>query len=562
MARWTCPRCDRQFGRANQSHTCALGNTVDASFAGRPVTLVESYWPPDRSGEILDLTVGAALRAAAAGSPDRVAIIDGATGRRFTYAEVLERAEAVARGLLGRFAPGEHVAVWGPSIAEWVFVQLGSALAGTVLVTVNPAYKPAELQYVLGQSNAAGIFLLPEFRGNPMAQSVAQVQADLPALREVLVLTELDELIATGSADLALPTVSPHDPVALLYTSGTTGFPKGALQHHRGQVNNGRLTATRLTVEPGDVWVSPMPLFHAGGCVLAVMGAMTREATLVLMPIFDPGIALDLIEGEGAKIFGGVPTMLIAVMEHPSFPTRDLSSLRVVASGGAPVPAELVRRIEATLGVQFGIVFGQTECSAVATQTRLDDTPDDKSETVGQPLPHTEVKVIDPADGAIVAPGVLGEVCIRGYCVMLGYHNMADATAETIDADGWLHTGDLGTLDERGYLKIEGRLKDMVIRGGENIYPREIEAVLFEHPAVADVAVVGVPDDKWGEQLCAFIRLAGDETPSQQELRSYVRDHLAPYKTPQYWEFISEFPLTPSGKVQKFVLREQWIKSR
>jgi len=276
---------------------------------------------------------------------------------------------------------------------------------------------------------------------------------------------------------------------------------------------------------------------------------------------FDPGLVLELIETERVDVMGGVPTMLIAMMEHPDFTTRDLSSLRSVLSGGATVPAELVRRIESTLGVRFGIVYGQTEASPVITQTRLDDTPADKAETIGQPQPQQEVKVVDPVTGAIVPPGAVGEICSRGYNTMLGYFEMPEATAETIDGDGWLHTGDLGTMDERGYLRIEGRLKDMVIRGGENLYPREIEELLFTHPAVADVAVVGVPDDTWGEELAAVVRRApGHAEVTEQELRSFVRERLAPQKAPRLWAFVDELPLTPSGKVQKFVLRERLTK--
>jgi fatty-acyl-CoA synthase len=268
---------------------------------------------------------------------------------------------------------------------------------------------------------------------------------------------------------------------------------------------------------------------------------------------------LELIETERATFFGGVPTMLIDIIEHPDFGRRDLSSLQVVASGGAPVPAELVRRVQDALGVQFGIVFGQTECSAVATQTSLDDTPEDKAETVGQPLPQLEVKIVDPISGDTLAPRLLGELCIRGFLVMHGYYDMPEATAATIDADGWLHTGDLGTMDERGYCRVEGRLKDMIIRGGENIYPREIEAVLHTHPAISDVAVVGVPDERWGEQVAAFVRLVEGSSATPDELFAFVREHLAAYKTPRHWVFVDTFPLTGSGKVQKFALRERFV---
>ena len=530
------------------------------------MALTLSHWPADTSEPVLDLTVGDLLRQTAAACPERTALIAGVPDvegrRRWTYAELLVEAEEVARALLLRFSPGERVAVWAPNIPEWVLLELGAALAGIVLVTVNPAYRPAELSYVLRQSGASGIFLVPEFRGNPMRASLDTVRADLPALREVVSFEDWEGFVAeVRGSTVELPAVRPEDPVQIQYTSGTTGFPKGALLHHRGIVNNARFTAERAEVRPGDTWLNPMPLFHTGGCVLGALGAVWSQATHVLVLAFDPGLVLELLEGERATVMGAVPTMLIALMEHPDFPNRDLSSLKAVISGGSTVPAPLVRRIESTLGIRFTIVFGQTEASPVMTQTRLDDSPEDKAETIGQASPQQEVKIVDVDSGEPVPVGALGEICGRGYNVMLGYYDLPDATAETIDADGWLHTGDLGTMDERGYLRIEGRLKDMIIRGGENIYPREIEELLFTHPAVADVSVVGVPDDKWGEEIACVVRRAeGSEGVDAGELRAYVRERLSPQKAPRIWAFVDEFPLTPSGKVQKFVLRERIVK--
>jgi fatty-acyl-CoA synthase len=495
---------------------------------------------------------------------DRTALVagmpDASARRRWTYTELLADAERVAQALLARFEPGEHVAVWAPNVPEWVLLQYGAALAGVVLVTVNPAYQPAELEYVLRQSRSAGLFLLPEYRGNPMLQSLESVRPGLGELRDVVLLTEWDDFIRSADRDKSLPEVNPDDAAMLLYTSGTTGFPKGALLHHRGITNDARLIAARWGFGDGTTMVSAMPLFHAGACVIGTLGALASGASYVAVLAFDPALVLELIETERAEFGGGVPTMLIALTEHPDFTTRDISCLRHVLSGGAPVPADLVRRIESTLGVKFSIVFGQTESSAVATQTRPDDTPEDKADTVGQPLPQVEVKIIDPSTGDVVAPGVLGELCIRGFLVMKGYYDMPEATADTIDADGWLHTGDLGTMDERGYCRIQGRLKDMIIRGGENIYPREIEAVLYEHDAVADVAVVGVPDERWGEQVAAFVRLAEGKTATPEDLSAHVRERLAGYKVPRSWVFVDAFPLTGSGKVQKFMLREQYVK--
>jgi acyl-CoA synthetase (AMP-forming)/AMP-acid ligase II len=522
--------------------------------------LSEAYWPADTSVAIRDITVGEMLREAAADSPDKTAMVSGVPGddRRWTFAELLGDAETVARALLGVFEPGERVAVWAPNVPEWILLEFGMALAGLTLVTVNPAYQPNELAYVLRQSQASGIFLVPEFRGNPMLASLESVRAELPELRHVLLFTQWDEFCKAGS-DRGLPAVAPTDPAQIQYTSGTTGFPKGALLHHRGLTNNAALFADAMGLGPSDVDVDPMPMFHTAGCVLGVLGMLAARATHVPVLAFEPGHVLELIERERATVFAGVPTMLIASMAHADFAKRDLSSLRVAMSGGSLVPAALVRRIESELGVRFCIVYGTTECSPLITQTRPDDTAEDKAETVGRPLPQTEVKVIDPISGAVVRPGDVGELCARGYLVMTGYFDMPDATAEAIDADGWYHTGDLASMDERGYCRIEGRLKDMIIRGGENIYPREIEDVLFAHPDVAEIAVVGIPDDKWGEVVAAFVRCAPGSTLNTAALRTHLREHLAPFKTPTHWIAVDAFPLTGSGKIQKFVLRDQFV---
>ena len=527
------------------------------------MSLTESYVPADTSSPVLETTVGGILREAAAMAPDRIALIEGVPGERrsWTFAELLADAERVARALAARFAKGDRVAVWAPNIPEWVLLEFGAGLAGVVLVTVNPAYQPKELEYVLRQSRSSGIFYLRSFRGNPMEDSLRQVADGLPELRELIPFDDFEEFTASAPDDIELPDVSPDDPVQIQYTSGTTGFPKGAYLHHRGITNNARFVAERLGVEPGGVYINPMPLFHTGGCVLGVLGPVQQGATLVNLVQFDPGLMLALAEGMGATHLLGVPTMLIAMMEHPDFASRDLSTVHTVCSGGATVPADLVRRIERTLGVQFSIIYGQTEASPGVTLMKPDDSEKDKATTLGPVLPQTEIKVIDPETGATLPIGEAGELCTRGYLVMLGYFEMPDKTRETIDEDGWLHTGDLVTMDDRGYTTITGRLRDMIIRGGENIYPREIEELLFEHPQVSDVAVVGLPDERWGEIVGAFVRDADPANPATDaELHTYCREHLAPQKTPRVWYRVEDFPLTPSGKIQKFVLVDEWRK--
>jgi fatty-acyl-CoA synthase len=526
--------------------------------------LTKSHWVPDGSGPALldGMTVGARLRAIAAIVPERTALVEGGPGddvRRWTYAELLRDAEACARALLSWFRPGERIAVWAHNLPEWVLLEYGAALAGITLVTVNPSFQPAEVAYVLGQSRAAGVFLVPEVRGNPLAAHADAIRSELPELREVLRLDQLVEHLEAADGDVELPVVHADDPVQIQYTSGTTGFPKGAVLHHRSVINNARLWADRVQIPDGAVWLSPMPLFHTGGCVMGVLGALDRRAALVLMPMFDPGLFLQLIERERVCFAAGVPTMLIAVMDHPDASVRDLSSWTATVSGGAQVPEALVRRIEGTLGVDFTIVYGQTECSPVLTNTHPTDSAADKGLTVGPPLPHTEIRIVDPVTLETMPVGTPGELWARGYCTMLGYFDKPEETVETLRADGWLRTGDLATMDERGYCRIVGRLKDMIIRGGENLFPAEIEEVLYRHPAVAEAAVVGLPDETWGEVVGAFIRPSDPSSPpSVAELQAHLRAELSPQKTPTKWYTVDGFPLTGSGKIQKFAIRESW----
>jgi fatty-acyl-CoA synthase len=515
---------------------------------------------------VRDQTLGELLTWAAETTPDRVALITGvadpAARRQWTYAELHHDVVRTAHALQARFQPSERVAVWAPNIPEWIMLEFGAAMAGLVLVTVNPAFRAHEVEYVLNQSKSSGIFVLAEFRGNPLLATVEEVRHRCETLREVIRFDEWDAFLASGDAlaGQPFPAVKPHDPVMIQYTSGTTGFPKGALLHHRGLVNNGSNTLDRMGVVDGAVWVTTMPLFHTGGCVLCVLGAVSKRATQILVEAFDPGLVLDLMGTYHVDALLGVPTMIVAMMEHPSFASTDLSSVKSVCSGGSTVPAALVKTIEEKLGAAFTIVFGQTECSPVASMTNTTDTILDKAETLGPPMPNVEVKIIDPATGETLPIGQVGEYCTRGYHVMHGYFEMPEATAATIDADRWLHTGDLCSMDERGYCKVEGRLKDMIIRGGENIYPRELEELLFAHPSVSEVAVVGLPDEKWGEVVGAFLRPAPGAVLNKDELFAYMREHLAPHKTPRHWFSLEQFPLTGSGKIQKFRLREMWAE--
>ena len=528
---------------------------------GTPLTISHATGPAQPP--VRDITLGDLLREAAESVPDRLALVEGipdADARRsWTYEELLHESTRVAQALSTRFPKGDRVAVWAHNVPEWVMLEFGCALAGVVLVTVNPAYRASELAYVLKQSRASALFVVDDFRGNPMLATAQEVQPDCPELREIIRFAEWDDFLAAGDdLDGDLPEVTPDDPMMIQYTSGTTGFPKGAYLAHRGLANNGDHTADRMGVSEGAVYIVPMPLFHTGGSVCCTLGAVAKRATNVLLEAFDPGLALELFDAYGGTAVLGVPTMLVAMIEHPNFESTDLSNVEALCSGGSLVPAPLVKTFEERLGAPFTIVFGQTECSPVASMTQPADSIEDKAGTIGPPMPGVEVKIIDPASGETLPIGEIGEYCTRGYHVMKGYFEMPEQTAEALDADGWLHTGDLCAMDERGYCTVEGRLKDMIIRGGENIYPRELEELLFARDDVGEVAVVGLPDERWGETVAAFVRPAPGHDVDENELFGYLREHLAPHKTPKHWFSVEEFPLTGSGKIQKFKLREQW----
>jgi fatty-acyl-CoA synthase len=516
--------------------------------------LTTSYWPADASAPVLDTTIGGVLRAAAARAPDQPALVAGDPSpdrrRQWRYGELLAGAERGARALLARFRPGDRVAVWAGNCPEWVLLEFAAGLAGVTLVTINPASQAEELAHVLGHSGARGIFLAAEHRGSPLPPILASVLGHLPSMREVIPFSDWDAFCAQASGR-PLPGVDPGAPAQILYTSGTTGRPKAAVLSHRGLTNNARLAAGTLGMRAGDAAVNPMPLFHVAGCGLLTLGLVQTAGIHVLMPHFDPGLQLELIETYCSASIGGVPTMLTALLNHPGITQRDMSSVRYALSGGAPVPAELVRRVEAALGIPLLITFAQTESSCSITATRPSDACADRAQTVGRPLPQTELKITDPRSGDTVPPGTIGEICTRGYLVMPGYLGDQEATRAAIDPDGWLHTGDLGSMDERGYCRVQGRIKEMIIRGGENIYPREIEAVLLSHPGVADAAVVGVADRFWGEVVGAVIRAAGDAPPAEAELAEFCRARLAGFKVPSRWLFTGAFPLTATGKVRK-----------
>jgi len=526
------------------------------------VELTESYCPAQSDEVVLEVTVGDALRAAAHDRPDTFALIEinasGERGAVLSYQALLNRCEVLARALTSRFSKGERVVVWAHNVPEWLVMEYACALAGVVLVPANPSFRAKELRYVLQQSGAVGLFLVKDYRGNPMGVMADEAVQGLN-LREVTYLTDQDAMLRGGDFPHALPQVQPGDPFQIQYTSGTTGFPKGAVIHHRGLYNNGRFVAGRALMHEGSVLGNFMPMFHTAGCGIGGMAALAYKIPMVLFHRFDSDDVVRVIEEEGITTCFAVPTMLVGMLEALQRCSRNMNTMELIISGAAPVAPELVRAVRAAMNCQFETAFGQTEQSPVICQNWADGTSDDISFSAGQPLPQTEASIRDSKTDAILPVGQVGEICARGYGVMLGYHDRPDASAQAIDEHGWLHTGDLGTMDSRGVIRITGRIKDMIIRGGENHFPAEIESALLEHSSVAEVAVVGLPDSKWGEIIGAFVRSNGNRPIDVEALRQHTRQLLSPQKTPVVWCQVVEFPLTGSGKIQKFVIRDRFV---
>ncbi|HSR00681.1 MAG TPA: AMP-binding protein [Sphingomicrobium sp.] len=520
-----------------------------------------SHFPAQTDLPVLETTVGGILKECARQAPDSTALIEAlpttGRGRHWTYGELLSDAERLAGALLSRFTPGERICVWAPNIPEWVILEYAAALAGLTLVTANPAFQERELRYVLEQSRASALFHVQEHRGNPMARIAKDAAQGNAQLREIIDLEQADALFASDRAGPPFPDVSASDPVQIQYTSGTTGLPKGAMISHRALTNNARFHFLLSGVEEGDTTLNFMPLFHTASCGLMVLGSAQFHCAMVLARLFDPAWMLDVIEQGSVNVLSAVPTMFVGLLEAQQERRRTLSSVRCAITGGATVPPELVRQVRERFGWELLTVYGQTECSPLLTQVRPDDPEELRDTSVGMPLPHTELSVRDPATNQLAPIGAVGEICARGYAVMIGYNDDPEATSRAIDADGWLHTGDLGILNSRGFLTVTGRLKDVIIRGGENLFPAEIESVILEHPSVAETAVVGLPDERWGEIVIAFIRLAPDFSFDERALVDHCRERLARPKIPVRWIVVTEWPLTGPGKIQKFSLKER-----
>jgi fatty-acyl-CoA synthase len=524
---------------------------------------VISYASGTSTVPLLGDTIGANFDRAVAAFADRDALVDRAAGRRWTYRELATEIEAVALGLLDLgVGKGDRVGIWSPNRAEWTFVQYATAKIGAILVNINPAYRVHELTYVLNQSGIRTLISAPAFKTSDYAAMIDEARPNCPALLDVVLLDspEWTELAAPGRdpARLAEIRLSADDPINIQYTSGTTGFPKGATLSHHNILNNGYFVGETCGYTETDKVCIPVPFYHCFGMVMGNLACTSHGACMVIpAPSFQPADTLAAVAEERCTSLYGVPTMFIAMLAEANFESYDLGSLRTGIMAGSPCPVEVMKQVIERMGMnEVTICYGMTETSPVSTQTTAEDSLDRRVSTVGRVHPHLEVKVVDPETGLTVPRGVPGEFCTRGYSVMLGYWEQPDKTAESIDSARWMHTGDLAVMDDDGYLSITGRIKDMVIRGGENIYPREIEEFLYTHPDVLDAQVIGVPDERYGEELMAWVRMReGAEPLTAESLKEFCAGKLAHYKVPRYVHVVDEFPMTVTGKVRKVEMR-------
>ncbi len=517
---------------------------------------------------LLEETIGTNFSRTVAEHRESEALVEVASGRRWTWAELEAEVDLVAKALLGAgLETGDRVGIWAPNCAEWTIVQYATAKVGVILVNINPAYRTHEFSFVVNQSGVRLLFSASTFKSSDYAGMIAATAEHNEALERIVYLDTDDwtdfQLSASSVSDAELTARSaslrPEDPINIQYTSGTTGFPKGATLSHRNILNNGYFVTELIRLGPEDRLCIPVPFYHCFGMVMANLGCTSHGATMVIpAPGFDPLTTLATVQDERCTALYGVPTMFIAMQNHPDFSDFDLSSLRTGIMAGSICPVEVMRRcVEEMHMAEVSIAYGMTETSPVSCQTRTDDDLERRTASIGRAHPHVEVKIVDPVSGRTVPRGETGEYCTRGYSVMLGYWDEPGKTAEAIDADGWMHTGDLAVMRPDGYCNIVGRIKDMVIRGGENIYPREIEEFLYTHPDIEDVQVIGVPDERYGEELCAWLRMRSGATPlDAAAIRAFADGKLAHYKIPRYVRVVAEFPMTVTGKVRKVEMRE------
>ena len=539
--------------------------------AGAEGSATLSHARGNETDVLLEETIGANLDRTAERFAEREALVSCAQQVRLTYGELRAAVDELARGLIAAgLQRGDRLGIWSPNRAEWTLVQYATAKIGVILVNVNPAYRTSELEYALGQSGCRMLISAPAFKTSDYRAMVGEVRAGLPGLERVVFLDgeDWEQLLASaaevGEEELRARSaeLEPGQPINIQYTSGTTGFPKGATLTHRNILNNGFFVGECCRYTQEDRVCIPVPFYHCFGMVMGNLGCTSHGATMVIpAPAFDPEATLAAVAAERCTSLYGVPTMFIAQLGHPRFADYDLNSLRTGIMAGSPCPVEVMKRVIDRMHMsEVGICYGMTETSPVSTQTAFDDPIEKRVGTVGRVQPHIEVKIIGPGSGATVPRGERGEFCTRGYSVMTGYWNDPERTSEAIDPEGWMHTGDIATMDDEGYIEIVGRIKDMVIRGGENVYPREVEEFIYSHPDVADVQVIGVPDERYGEELMAWVIVRAGASLDQEQIRGYCQGKIAHYKIPRYVKLVDEFPMTVTGKVQKFKMREQAIE--
>ena len=550
--------------------------------------LTQSYASGTSDVPLIGATIGAQFDAAVERWADRDALVVRSQDVRWSWSDLKERVDAFAAGLMDLgLEPGSRIGIWAPNCAEWTITQFATAKAGLILVNINPAYRLAELEYALNKVGCTALVTAAAFKTSDYLGMIRELAPELdtaapgelksarmPDLRHVVQIGggdvsgawAFEDILRRGKAagqaavDALAPVLQFDDPINIQFTSGTTGSPKGATLTHHNILNNGFFVGRAQALGEDDRICIPVPLYHCFGMVMGNLASVTHGAVMVYPGEgFDPLATLETVAAEKCTALYGVPTMFIAQLQHPDFAKFDLSSLRTGIMAGSPCPVEVMKQVLEKMHMRdVTIAYGMTETSPVSTQTSVDDPVDRRVSTIGRIQPHLEVKIVD-ADGRIVPPGETGELCTRGYSVMRGYWDDAERTAEAIDAGRWMHTGDLATMDEAGYFNIVGRIKDMVIRGGENLYPREIEEFLYRHPKIADVQVFGVPDEKYGEEICAWIKLADGETADAAEIASFCDGQIAHQKVPRYIRFVDEFPMTVTGKIQKFIMRDQMI---
>jgi fatty-acyl-CoA synthase len=530
---------------------------------------LKSYDAGPISPPILEETIGQNFERTVAANPDGEALVDVATGRRWTYAELNAEIDLTARGLMSLgVQQGDRVGVWSPNCAEWIIVQYATVKIGAILVSINPAYRTHELEYVLNQSGVRTLIAATAFKSSDYRSMVEEVRPNADGLRDVVFigtgtwtdLRDRAELVSVDGLRCRMAALDNREPINIQYTSGTTGFPKGATLSHRNILNNGFFATELINLAPGDRLCIPVPFYHCFGMVMGNLGCTTHGATMVVpAPGFDPGRTLGTVQTERCTGLYGVPTMFIAMLGHPDFTKTDLSSLRTGIMAGSVCPVEIMKRCVAEMNMtEVAIAYGMTETSPVSCQTRIGDDLERRTASIGRAHPHVEIKIVDPDTGDVVERGRPGEFCTRGYSVMLGYWRDQAKTREVIDAEGWMHSGDLAVMRNDGYCNVVGRRSDMVIRGGENIYPREIEEFLTTHPDVEDAQVVGVPDAEYGEEICAWIRVKPGRPPLDADaVRAFATGKVAHYKIPRYVRVVDEFPMTVTGKVRKVEMRQE-----